>query len=141
MLSFHYLNYGPDPKLLPQSAFAARWEGFITPDCNVGGVDDGVTTDKTSHNANSDPSTGDDVGPGSGVDRTDAYNTADAGARADNTRVGKGLGALFNWKGRGAGNLTVWLDGAAVLGCTSTKGNKCQLQVPVQGAPTLKLEP
>ena len=35
MLSFHYLNYGPDPVLLPQSEFSATWEGWLTPDCTL----------------------------------------------------------------------------------------------------------
>ena len=35
MLSFHFLNYGPDPLLLPASTFSARWEGFVTPDTTV----------------------------------------------------------------------------------------------------------
>ena len=34
-LSFHFLNFGPDPVKLPASKFAARWEGFLTPDCSV----------------------------------------------------------------------------------------------------------
>ena len=34
-LSFHFLNFGPDPDLLPASSFAARWQGFLTPDCAV----------------------------------------------------------------------------------------------------------
>ena len=35
MLSFHFLNYGPDPHTMPESAFAAKWEGFLTPDATV----------------------------------------------------------------------------------------------------------
>jgi beta-glucosidase len=35
LISMHLLNYGPDPHLLPASAFSARFEGWITPDCTV----------------------------------------------------------------------------------------------------------
>ena len=35
LLSFHFLNFGPDPVLLPASAFSARWEGTLTPDTTV----------------------------------------------------------------------------------------------------------
>jgi len=38
MLSFHFLNYGPQAKTLPQSAFSASWEGHLTPDCSGAAV-------------------------------------------------------------------------------------------------------
>ena len=38
MLSFHFLNYGPDPVKLPASAFSARWRGTLTPDTDVEGA-------------------------------------------------------------------------------------------------------
>ena len=38
LVSFHWLNYGPDPVALPASAFAARWEGSLAPDLSVDGA-------------------------------------------------------------------------------------------------------
>jgi beta-glucosidase len=35
LVSMHLLNYGPDPHLLPASAFSVRFEGYLTPDCTV----------------------------------------------------------------------------------------------------------
>jgi len=48
MISFHLLNYGPgqseaDPSVFAESAFSARWEGFLTSDCTVASAMFGLT--------------------------------------------------------------------------------------------------
>ena len=35
LISFHFLNYGPDAIKLNQSAFSAEWNGHITVDSHV----------------------------------------------------------------------------------------------------------
>ena len=36
--SFHWYHWGPDPVLLPQSAFSVRWSGTVTSDATVSGA-------------------------------------------------------------------------------------------------------